>query len=287
MSSDFFWKCCVFENFVSLPVVGTRRSEFDEIGQQQVTVAESTRVNGTVACDWSNLEFQSLRLYWLLLAISDFFWKCCVFENFVSLPVVGTRRSEFDEIGQQQVTVAESTRVNGVLSLYQLVAMASSLFTNTLHVCFDSVLAMDNPGMVSIFEAQMASGLSGFLGCPAVLYEDALTEFFVNGSVRDGKVVSTIHGNQVDISEELFASSIHIIYRLGLRDAGIDQLNFHSVQLDYLQMGNTGNTDPNKTKAGNKYEVKPQYEELSKQINMQHAINQCYECMRAIKKSDS
>ncbi|KZV58249.1 hypothetical protein F511_30847 [Dorcoceras hygrometricum] len=32
-----------------------------------------------------------------------------------------------------------------------------------------------------------------------------------------------------------------------------------------------------------KYEVKPQYEELSKQLNMQHAINQCYECMRAIK----
>ncbi|KZV14668.1 adenylate cyclase regulatory protein [Dorcoceras hygrometricum] len=45
-----------------------------------------------------------------------------------------------------------------------------------------------------------------------------------------------------------------------------------------------GNADPNKTKAGNKYEVKPQYEELSKQINMQHAINQCYECMRAAKE---
>ncbi|KZV33705.1 pentatricopeptide repeat-containing protein mitochondrial [Dorcoceras hygrometricum] len=45
-----------------------------------------------------------------------------------------------------------------------------------------------------------------------------------------------------------------------------------------------GNTDPNKTKAGNKYEVKPQYEELSKQINMQHAINQCYECMRLSKE---
>ncbi|KZV36988.1 patatin-like protein 2 [Dorcoceras hygrometricum] len=54
--------------------------------------------------------------------------------------------------------------------------MASSLFTNTLHVCFDSVLAMDNPD----------SGLSGFLGFPAVLYEDALTEFFLNGSIRDG-----------------------------------------------------------------------------------------------------
>ncbi|KZV52378.1 hypothetical protein F511_32601 [Dorcoceras hygrometricum] len=46
-------------------------------------------------------------------------------------------------------------------------------------------------------------------------------------------------------------------------------------------------TDPNKTKAGNKYEVKPQYEELSKQIDMQHAINQCYECMRAAKENHS
>ncbi|KZV28046.1 hypothetical protein F511_06915 [Dorcoceras hygrometricum] len=37
----------------------------------------------------------------------------------------------------------------------------------------------------------MESGLSGFLGCPSVLNKDALTEFFLNGSVRDGKVVST------------------------------------------------------------------------------------------------
>ncbi|KZV21460.1 Acyl-CoA dehydrogenase-related isoform 1 [Dorcoceras hygrometricum] len=36
-------------------------------------------------------------------------------------------------------------------------------------------------------------------------------------------------------------------------------------------------------KQENKYEVKPHYEELSKHLNMQHAINQCYECMRAIK----
>ncbi|KZV43619.1 hypothetical protein F511_00170 [Dorcoceras hygrometricum] len=45
-----------------------------------------------------------------------------------------------------------------------------------------------------------------------------------------------------------------------------------------------GNTDPNKTKAGNKYEVMPQYEERTKQINMQHDINQYYECMRAAKE---
>ncbi|KZV17655.1 mediator-associated protein 1-like [Dorcoceras hygrometricum] len=48
-----------------------------------------------------------------------------------------------------------------------------------------------------------------------------------------------------------------------------------------------GNTDPKRKSKKNKYEVKPQYEELSKQLNMQHAINQCYECMRAIKESDS
>ncbi|KZV16977.1 hypothetical protein F511_34674 [Dorcoceras hygrometricum] len=41
--------------------------------------------------------------------------------------------------------------------------MASSLFTNTIHVDFDSVLAMDNP--------------------------DSVTDFFQNGSVRDGLVV--------------------------------------------------------------------------------------------------
>ncbi|KZV54862.1 hypothetical protein F511_36859 [Dorcoceras hygrometricum] len=109
----------------------------------------------------------------------------------------------------KQVEISEELFAS-VLSLYQLATMASSLFTNTLHVCFDSVLAMDNPGMVSMFEALMASGLSGFLGFPAVLYEDALTEFFLNGSVRDGKVVSTIHGKQVEISEELFSSTFEL-----------------------------------------------------------------------------
>ncbi|KZV56114.1 TMV resistance protein N-like [Dorcoceras hygrometricum] len=44
-----------------------------------------------------------------------------------------------------------------------------------------------------------------------------------------------------------------------------------------------GNTDPRHKSRKTKYEVKPQYEELSKQLNMQHAINQCYECMRLSK----
>ncbi|KZV49541.1 hypothetical protein F511_25140 [Dorcoceras hygrometricum] len=44
-----------------------------------------------------------------------------------------------------------------------------------------------------------------------------------------------------------------------------------------------GNTEPNNTKQENKYEVKPQYEELSKQLIMQHAIINSIKCMRAIK----
>ncbi|KZV29881.1 hypothetical protein F511_41715 [Dorcoceras hygrometricum] len=85
--------------------------------------------------------------------------------------------------------------------------MASSLFINTLHVCFEPVLAMDNAGMVAMFESLVDTGLKGFLGCPAVIHEAALLEFFANGSVRDGLVVSTINGVTVEFSEQLFAET--------------------------------------------------------------------------------
>ncbi|KZV18336.1 hypothetical protein F511_23934 [Dorcoceras hygrometricum] len=111
--------------------------------------------------------------------------------------------------------------------------MASSFYTNTLHVDFESILAMDNPGMVSVFNAPlhvdfesilamdnpdmvsvfnaiMASGLEGFLGCPTVLYEAALVDFFENGSVRDGLVFSTVNGVTVDITEQLFAEAFEL-----------------------------------------------------------------------------
>ncbi|KZV57392.1 hypothetical protein F511_11623 [Dorcoceras hygrometricum] len=42
-------------------------------------------------------------------------------------------------------------------------------------------------------------------------------------------------------------------------------MNFHSAQLGYLKLLQMG-TQTQQDKAGNKYEVKPQYEELSKQI---------------------
>ncbi|KZV19286.1 protein transport protein sec31-like [Dorcoceras hygrometricum] len=88
--------------------------------------------------------------------------------------------------------------------------MASSYYTNTLHVNFESVLAMDDLGMVPMFQALMASGLEGFLGCPAVIYEAALVDFFENASVRDGMVVSIVHGVTVEISEQLFAETFEI-----------------------------------------------------------------------------
>ncbi|KZV46879.1 hypothetical protein F511_21105 [Dorcoceras hygrometricum] len=43
------------------------------------------------------------------------------------------------------------------------------------------------------------------------------------------------------------------------------------------------NLNPKNTKQENKYEVKPQYEELSKQLIMQHSIINAMKCMRAIK----
>ncbi|KZV20270.1 hypothetical protein F511_45010 [Dorcoceras hygrometricum] len=88
--------------------------------------------------------------------------------------------------------------------------MASSFYSNAQHVDFESVLGMDDHGMVSMFEALMASGLRGFLGCPAVVYEDALVDFFEKASVRSGVIISTVGGQFVEISEELFAESFEL-----------------------------------------------------------------------------
>ncbi|KZV22874.1 hypothetical protein F511_18508 [Dorcoceras hygrometricum] len=54
------------------------------------------------------------------------------------------------------------------------------------------------------------------------------------------------------------------------RDEGIDQLNFHSAKLGYLKLLQMS-TQTQQDKAGNKYEVKPQYEELSKQLGGRHS----------------
>ncbi|KZV16694.1 hypothetical protein F511_20615 [Dorcoceras hygrometricum] len=88
--------------------------------------------------------------------------------------------------------------------------MASSFYSNTQHIDFASVLAMNDPGMISMFHALIASGLEGFLGCTAVVYETALIDLFENVSVRDGVIISTGAGQLVEISEEWFAEMFEL-----------------------------------------------------------------------------
>ncbi|KZV54695.1 hypothetical protein F511_42184 [Dorcoceras hygrometricum] len=88
--------------------------------------------------------------------------------------------------------------------------MAASFYSNSVHVYFDFVLAMNEPDMVSMFQALVESGLQGFLGCTTVVYEEALVEFFANGAVRDGLVVSSVNGVSVEISEKLFAETFDL-----------------------------------------------------------------------------
>ncbi|KZV41815.1 hypothetical protein F511_31678 [Dorcoceras hygrometricum] len=89
--------------------------------------------------------------------------------------------------------------------------MASSLISNSHHIDFESVFRLDDAGMVQMFETLIATGLKEFLGCPAVFYKDALTDFFANSSVReDGIVVSTIGGTAIEISQAMFAAAFEL-----------------------------------------------------------------------------
>ncbi|KZV22166.1 hypothetical protein F511_27336 [Dorcoceras hygrometricum] len=85
--------------------------------------------------------------------------------------------------------------------------MASSLIIRSHHIDFDSVFRFDDAEMVQMFESLITTGLKEFLGCPAIFYENALTEFFANGSVRDGLIVSTIGGIAVEINESVFVAT--------------------------------------------------------------------------------
>ncbi|KZV46699.1 hypothetical protein F511_38139 [Dorcoceras hygrometricum] len=69
---------------------------------------------------------------------------------------------------------------------------------------------MDNEGMVKMFKALVSSGLKGFLECSSAIYEAALVEFFQNASVQDDKVVSTVHGKSVEVTEEVFAGTFEL-----------------------------------------------------------------------------
>ncbi|KZV46975.1 hypothetical protein F511_15772 [Dorcoceras hygrometricum] len=88
--------------------------------------------------------------------------------------------------------------------------MASSLISSIHHIDFDSVFSMEDASLAPVFESLIATGLKEFLGCPAIFYEAALIEFFANGSVRNGVVVSTIGGTTVEMSESVFATTFEL-----------------------------------------------------------------------------
>ncbi|KZV57350.1 (-)-isopiperitenol/(-)-carveol dehydrogenase, mitochondrial-like [Dorcoceras hygrometricum] len=110
------------------------------------------------------------------------------------MELVGSRRLDASKI----ILPAYSSSIN-------LSVMASSLINNVFQVYVDSVLGMEDEGMVAMFESLVSSGLRGFLVCSSAIYEPALVEFFLNATVRDDKVVSTVQGKSVEISEEQFA----------------------------------------------------------------------------------
>ncbi|KZV24028.1 hypothetical protein F511_26203 [Dorcoceras hygrometricum] len=97
--------------------------------------------------------------------------------------------------------------------------MASSLISRSHHIDFDSVFRFDDAEIVQMFESLVTTGLMEFLGCPAIFHESALIEFFANGSVRDGMIVSTIGGIAVEIRESVFAETF------GLPTEGLTDLS--------------------------------------------------------------
>ncbi|KZV46626.1 hypothetical protein F511_02973 [Dorcoceras hygrometricum] len=105
--------------------------------------------------------------------------------------------------------------------------MASSLISRSHHIDFDSVFCFEDAEMVQMFESLITTGLNEFLGCPAMFYENALTEFFSHGSVRDGLIVSTIGGIAVEISESVFAATFELPTE-GLTDLSEVPRNFIS-----------------------------------------------------------
>ncbi|KZV41827.1 hypothetical protein F511_37424 [Dorcoceras hygrometricum] len=73
-----------------------------------------------------------------------------------------------------------------------------------------SVLNLFWPCTTHVWFLCLKPYLQGFLGCPAVIYEAALIEFFENALVRDGVVISTVAGKLVEIYEELFAETFEL-----------------------------------------------------------------------------
>ncbi|KZV33587.1 hypothetical protein F511_33846 [Dorcoceras hygrometricum] len=88
--------------------------------------------------------------------------------------------------------------------------MASSLFVNTLQVDFTSVLTMEHAGMVRMFKTLEDTGLRGFLEGTTPIFESAVVEFFLNARVIAGTIVSTVFGQKLVVTEEIFSETFKL-----------------------------------------------------------------------------
>ncbi|KZV28974.1 hypothetical protein F511_07534 [Dorcoceras hygrometricum] len=89
--------------------------------------------------------------------------------------------------------------------------MVSSYISNAVQINFDSVLGIqDNYGMVNMFRALESTGLRGFLGCPSMLYEQELEQFFDTALIQDGVVTCDVSGKYVKISVSRFAGVFNL-----------------------------------------------------------------------------
>ncbi|KZV14036.1 hypothetical protein F511_44562 [Dorcoceras hygrometricum] len=61
-----------------------------------------------------------------------------------------------------------------------------------------------------MFKELEYSGLRGFLGCSADIYEGDLETFFANAFVRGNAVISSVQGKFIEISEEQFADVLEL-----------------------------------------------------------------------------
>ncbi|KZV32436.1 hypothetical protein F511_44220 [Dorcoceras hygrometricum] len=84
--------------------------------------------------------------------------------------------------------------------------MAASFSVNTLHIDFESVLAMEHSGMVGMLK-MLENRLKGFLTATGSTYEAAVGEFFTNTKVIAGTIVCSVANRKLALSKEVFAET--------------------------------------------------------------------------------
>lgn len=82
---------------------------------------------------------------------------------------------------------------------------------NTLLFDFDSVLAMQYEGIITMFKMLEAFSLRKFLGCSARVSEPILDEFFTSAKIEHDFVLFTVRGLNFNISQMMFANTFDLL----------------------------------------------------------------------------